>query len=181
MIPLLCLVVLTGLLVIGALIDIESRRLPNWLTGAVMALYGLYVAVNPQPIDWLSAFAVAGVVFLIGLACFTCQLMGGGDVKLMTGLALWAGLDHIAIFLVVTSVAGGALSIVMLMARRFASSPLVLMAGPVSGLVAKRLAGLAWSKSSPSSADMAETDTTESLPYGVAIAAGGLTVIYALL
>lgn len=177
----LCLACLAGLLVTGALIDIECRRLPNWLTSAVAALYALFVAVSPSPVDWMSAFLVAGLVFALGFACFAFGLMGGGDVKLMAGLALWAGIDHIALLLIATSLAGGLLAIVMLALRRWARSPLLLMLPSFSGLLPNGVLGSATDTDSPPSPDMVEGGAACSLPYGVAIAAGGFAVIYALL
>lgn len=177
----LCLACLAGLLVIGSLSDIESRRLPNWLTAAVAALYALFVIVSPTPVAWLSAFGVAGVVFALGFACFAFQLMGGGDVKLMAGLALWAGLDHIALFLMVTSLAGGLLAIVMLAFRRWSPTPLFLMLAPLTSLISKRSARPAAVAGNTPSTGLIEHNPSVTLPYGVAIAAGGFAVIYALL
>jgi prepilin peptidase CpaA len=176
----LCLAVLAALLVIGAAIDIDSRRLPNWLTAAVVALFGVYAAFSPNSAAWLSALLIGGLVFAIGFACFAFQLMGGGDVKLMAGLALWAGVDHIGLFLLVTSLAGGLLSMLALTRRLLAASPLAPLAWPVERLVVKRRSWTAASgDAAGSDKELAASD--ESLPYGVAIAAGGLAVIYALL
>ncbi len=177
----LCITGLAGLLVTGALNDIDCRRLPNWLTAAVAILYALFVAVSPTPIDWMSAFPVAGAVFAIGFICFAFRLMGGGDVKLLSGLALWAGVEHIALFLTVTSLAGGLLSLVMLMLRRWMRSPAFLMLTPLTNLIASRSDRPAALAGNSSSADLTDDHINESLPYGVAIAAGGFAVIYALL
>ena len=170
-----CLAALAGLLVFGALIDIESRRLPNWLTGAVAGLYGLYVIVSPEPVDWPGAFAVAGLVFGLGFVAFAFKVMGGGDVKLMAGLALWAGTAHIGAFLFVTSLAGGALAVIMLLQRRWAGLfPQFSFWPPLSNLTAGKIAD-------PFSVSAVEHADTTSLPYGVAIAAGGFAIIFALL
>lgn len=177
----ICLAILTGLLVIGALIDIEHRRLPNWLTSAVAALYGLFVVISPTPVDWMGAFVVASLVFALGFVCFAFHAMGGGDVKLMAGLALWAGPDHIALFLIVTSLAGGLLAIVMFTFRQWATSTMLLALSFLSAPIARRFPSLAFVASSPCQSDVTETETQDSLPYGVAIAAGGFAVIYALL
>lgn len=185
----ICLAALAGLLVIGALIDIDCRRLPNWLTSAIAALYGPYVLVSPQPVDWLSALSVAGLIFALGFAAFAFQLMGGGDVKLIAGLTLWAGPDHIAEFLFITSLAGGALALVMLMLRRWASLvPLLTIWLPAPNLVTRKpfgptsaASGSAPAACTPTSTEPVARDDMLSLPYGVAIAAGGFAVIYALL
>ena len=181
MMALLCLTLLAGLLVTGALIDIESRRLPNWLTSSVAGLYALFVVVSPTPVDWTGAFVVGGLTFAAGFVLFALRLMGGGDVKLMAAIALWAGIDHIAIFLIVTSLAGGLLSLVMLMLRRFTRSPIAIFLAPLAGEITRRLLRPAAAAGNPSPAALEDEDLTASLPYGVAIAAGGFSVIYALL
>jgi prepilin peptidase CpaA len=177
----LCLGALAGLLVVGALIDVDCRRLPNWLTSAVAALYGLFVVVSPVPVDWMSAVVVAALVFAGGFACFAFGLMGGGDVKLIAGLALWSGIDQIALFVTTTGLAGGLLAIVMLTLRRWMASPLFLVLTLHSGALARKVFGPADIVSGSSSAGMTDRDAPVSLPYGVAIAAGGFAVIHALL
>lgn len=178
----LCIALLVGLLLTGAAIDIGSRRLPNWLTAAVAALYGLYVVVSPTPVDWVNAFLIAGLIFAIGFTLFAFNLIGGGDVKLIAALALWAGIDHIALFLLVTSLSGGLLSIGALIRRQWAGSMLVALFWPVYRTVASG-STTAPTPIDDTAAEAGEShaDPAESLPYGVAIAAGGLSVIYALL
>ncbi|NJO36382.1 MAG: hypothetical protein HC871_00695 [Rhizobiales bacterium] len=151
----LCLGGLAGLLVVGALIDIDDRRLPNWLTSAVAGLYAVYVIVSPVPVHWMSASAMAGVVFVIGLAFYTFHLMGGGDVKLLAALSLWAGVDHLALLLISTSLAGGVLAIVMLGLRRMFRSPLALLLSPLFDLIARRSARPAMAGGHASSGDLA--------------------------
>ena len=177
------LALLTGLLLVGAAIDISCRRLPNWLTSAVAALYGIHVIVSPAPVDWMGAFMVAGIMLAAGFGLFTFNLMGGGDVKLIAALALWAGVDHIALFLLVTSLVGGLLSISTLLLHRLFRSPLAMAFWPAYETVAGRCT------TNPDVLENPPAEATEnhadpamgSLPYGVAIAAGGLAVIYALL
>jgi len=178
---LLCIAGLSGLLVVGAIIDIESRRLPNWLTASIAALYGLYVIVSPVPVDWLTAFLVGGIVFVLGFACFAFNLMGGGDVKLMAGLALWAGVDHIAAFLLITALAGGVLSIITLISQRLGTFPLGMLTTPLHNLAAKVFPMPAGSEGKFPASSSSAAEHQDSLPYGVAIAAGGFTVIIALL
>src|ERR687891_350161 len=83
---------LVALLVLDAVIDLRERRIPNWLTGGVAALYPLYVLASPMTVAWLGALAVAAAAFLFGLVLFARQLMGGGDVKLIAAVTLWTGL-----------------------------------------------------------------------------------------
>jgi prepilin peptidase CpaA len=180
MLTLLCLSVLAGLLVVGSLTDIEFRRLPNWLTSAVAVLYGFFVMTSPTPIDWVSACVVAGLVFGFGFATFIFQLLGGGDVKLMSGLALWAGPDHLALFLIVTSLAGGCLAILTIAIRQTDLPQLAWVYSPISRLIQSKLGSPKTASSDPSSSELDQPIFAGSLPYGVAIAAGGFAVIYAL-
>jgi prepilin peptidase CpaA len=113
------------------------------------------------------------VVFVVGLGLFARELIGGGDVKLIAALSLWAGPDQFVWFMLVTTLAGGALSLVSLWYRRW------------GGLIAAHLAtlGLATAGHMPASPDApAESSTARSatLPYGVAIAAGGIAIIIEL-
>ena len=181
MIFFLSLSVLAGLLVVGAIIDIESRRLPNWLTAAVAALYGLYVVTSPIPVDWITSFVVAGSVFALGFACFACSVMGGGDVKLLAALTLWAGIDHIADLLLITALAGGLLAVLVMGWRRLSTLPMAIALGQLQAQAVKLLALEPHGDHTPGHAVEAECSHHDSLPYGVAIAAGGFAVIFALL
>lgn len=178
----LCLI-LAVLLLIGAAIDIRSRRLPNWLTASVALLYLPYVLASPVPVDWVSGLAVASLSFALGFTLFALNFMGGGDVKLISGLALWAGLDLIAPFLLMTGIAGGAMSIGVLLYRRFMDHPWVATFLPYfTVLVANRLGLPVPAQRAAQGVGAIDTDPTAgSIPYGVAIAAGGFAIISALL
>jgi Flp pilus assembly protein protease CpaA len=175
---------LVALLALAALIDLRERRIPNWLTGGVAALYPLYVLASPMPVASLGmALAVATAVFLFGLVLFARQLIGGGDVKLIAAVTLWTGLDHLALFALVTSLAGGGLALGSLWYRRW------------RGVIDAHMAALGWnlapagtryagSAASEASDDIASTliePAPLTLPYGVAIAAGGLAVVAQLI
>jgi prepilin peptidase CpaA len=174
---------LVALLALAALIDIRERRIPNWLTGSVAALYPLYVLASPMPVAWLGALAIAAAVFLFGFVLFARQLIGGGDVKLIAAVTLWTGLDHLVLFALVTSLAGGGLALGSLCYRRW------------HGLIDAHIAALGWnlapagtrhagSAASEASDGIASTSIEPApltLPYGVAIAAGGLAVVAQLI
>jgi prepilin peptidase CpaA len=170
---------LVALLALAALIDLRERRIPNWLTGGVAALYPVYALVSPIPTAWLGALAAAAAVFLFGLVLFARQLIGGGDVKLIAASTLWAGLDHLALFALVTSLAGGGLALGSLWYQRW------------HGVIDAHMAALGWnfapagrarhaaSASSEGSDGIASASSDQpplTLPYGIAIAAGGLAV-----
>jgi len=178
-----CLAILALLLLIGAAIDIRSRRIPNWLTAGVAGLYVFYALTAPDPVDWLGASAIAGTSFIVGFALFAFNLMGGGDVKLISGLALWAGVDLIALFLLVTGLAGGVMSLCVLLFRRFTQHPFLIAIWPMASVTIANRLGITFPASGfgRDAQSQKEDPTAGSLPYGVAIAAGGFVVISALL
>jgi prepilin peptidase CpaA len=173
-----------ALLGLAALIDFRERRIPNWLTAAIAALYPFYVLASGTPVAWLGALGAAAAVFMLGLVLFARQLIGGGDVKLIAAVTLWAGLDQLALFALVTSLAGGALALGSLWYHRW------------HGLIEAHMAALGWNLAPAGRARPAGPVDSETagppppisagrvsitLPYGIAIAAGGLAVIAGLM
>lgn len=140
-----CEVILLGLLVTGAVLDVVQFRLPNWLTlaTAVTALPWLLLSVPVWPAGGLHLLAAA-IMLLVGVLAFRFQLLGGGDAKWLAGLALWIGLNFDLVrFLMVTTFLGGILGLFVLLLGRFR---------PGYGM----------------------RDGKRHLPYGVAIALAGL-------
>lgn len=82
---------LLGLLAWAAVVDLRNRRIPNWMTGALV-LSGL--AQSGLAMWSLSSGqALAGLGAGVGLtfALFALGGMGGGDVKLFAGIGAWVG------------------------------------------------------------------------------------------
>ena len=182
---LICLAGLLALLILAALTDLRERRIPNWLTGGTAALYPLYVALSPTPVAWAGALGLAAAVFLVGLGLFARQIMGGGDVKLIAALSLWAGLEQFVLFALVTALAGGALGIVCLWLRRWSGLVQAHLTGLGLAPRGDRPAALATAPASHAPASDAPAGEAEAgaiaLPYGIAIAAGGVAVVVQLM
>lgn len=146
---------LLSLLARAAWQDLRHRRIPN---DVLLGVLVLWLAYRPS-IGLVSAslaVAVAIAVLTAGICAWRFGWLGAGDVKLLTVLSLWAGPDATVELLLVTGVAGGVLGLVALVARTSRPSPLGL---PLAdGASATR--GL-----------------SASVPYGVAIALGGVWVI----
>jgi prepilin peptidase CpaA len=170
----LCFAAFMTMLGLAAFKDICERRIPNRLTGALAALYPVYVLVSPTPVAWLAALGLAALVFVVGLGLFARELIGGGDVKLLAALSLWAGPEQFVWFILVTTLAGGVLSLISLWYPRW------------GGLVEAYLSTLGVVPASgrpavlPKSATSGVPDRSTTLPYGVAIAAGGIAIILEL-
>ena len=167
----ICFAGFLTLLGLAAFKDICERRIPNRLTGALAALYPVYVLVSPTPVAWPAAVGLAFVVFVIGLGLFARELIGGGDVKLLTVLSLWAGPEQFVWFILVTTLTGGALSLFGLWYGRW------------GGVIEAHLAALGLAATpgrapvSPETPAGGSAARSTTLPYGVAIAAGGIAVI----
>ena len=115
------MIIITAILVILMLVvfwlDMTRFIIPNWLVGAVIGLYPLYVMINPIEVDWLSSLGVCLAAFAVGIAIFAANIMGGGDVKLLTGCCLWVGTSSIAEYIIFTSMLGAILALLLLTSR----------------------------------------------------------------
>ncbi|HKT16645.1 MAG TPA: prepilin peptidase [Stellaceae bacterium] len=141
-----------ALLAWAACSDAVEFEIPNSVSLGIAALYPLYVLAAPNPVQWIWGVAVACATLALGFALFAKGYFGGGDIKMVSAAALWAGPKLILPMLFVISIAGGALALLFLafhwMQRRRAT------AGVDASLTAGAYAARA------------------RLPYGVAIAIG---------
>ncbi|MBU2588641.1 MAG: prepilin peptidase [Alphaproteobacteria bacterium] len=140
------LIALAIALVVAAFTDIRRRQIDNWLNGAIALAAPLFwwssdLSLWPDVAIQLG-MALAAFALLAGL--FALKAMGGGDVKLLTVLALWVRPELFMQLLVIMAIAGGVLTIVMFF----------------------------WYTARRQKERMA-------IPYGVAIAFGGLWVLAA--
>ena len=72
------------LLGIDSVIDIKTREIPNWISGAI----ALTALIN---FDARSLWGLIVAVIFFAVALFTCKI-GGGDVKLIAALSVVCGL-----------------------------------------------------------------------------------------
>ena len=139
-----------GVLVAAAVIDVVTFEIPDTLSIVLAVLAVAHGALHPG-FGWAGHLSAAAAMFAFGLLAFSRGWLGGGDVKLMTALALWTGLAGLPVLFLAIALAGGALTLLILLIRR----GLMLVRLPVGRLPAVL-------------APAAE------LPYAVAIAAGAL-------
>ncbi len=118
-----------GLLVWAAMCDVARLRIPNSACLAIVGLFPVFAATAPGGFPWLLAGVISAALLILGLIAFSHGLMGGGDVKLMSAVALWAGPERVLDFLFATALAGGALAVLMTAWLRFA----LLDHGPMIG------------------------------------------------
>jgi prepilin peptidase CpaA len=111
----------TLLLCTAAAFDSWKFIIPNAITVALIALFVVTALLLPYDMgwrDWLSHLGAAGAVLAGGAVLFAFNKMGGGDVKLMTAVAFWAGFEYLADLLLYIALAGGALAVVLIIVRR---------------------------------------------------------------
>jgi prepilin peptidase CpaA len=155
-------IALCGFAVVMAAAAIEDLRrlvIPNPLVLALCALWLLHLgtAADLTLTAGLAAVGGAAAVFLAGAALFARGLIGGGDVKLFSAAALWAGVDGLAPLFAFTGLIGGILALVLLT--------------PLGARISARRRAAA----DPAD-DAAGAATGVPVPYGVAIAGAALIV-----
>lgn len=96
--------------------DLKYRIIPNELVGVIAAIgIGLSLALRPGQ---TGISLVAAAVVLLALGVFShFNMMGGGDVKLISATTLLVPPDRIGQLLVAIALAGGVLACIYLMAR----------------------------------------------------------------
>jgi prepilin peptidase CpaA len=102
--------------------DVRVFIIPNRLSLAIAALYPAHVIASPIPVDWSGDLMVGAIVLGMGFAMFAMRIAGGGDVKLLSVVSLWAGTQHILASLLIMGLAGGVLSVFALVRLRFAEA-----------------------------------------------------------
>ncbi len=165
---------LIGLLLLAAVLDWRTLRIPNWLTvGGI--LYGLaYNATHATSVQaglaTAALGAAAGLALLMPL--YILRVLGAGDVKLMAaaGAVLGAGPVFTAVLFVF--VAGGFAAVLFAVSRR------------ASRRFAQNLRFVAWGLVTPASGAWrpeaaAAMPSIGRLPYGISICAGTVAFLLA--
>lgn len=156
-----CLVALIASLAIAAVSDLANRTIPNYAIVCV-ALASLLVKVDRDSAYLDSVWAVIALIAVL-LFLYLRNLLGGGDVKLMAALSLALTATDCYRFVIATAVFGGVLAMTYLLLRKVLPP---LRCKPRAPRLLRIAALEAWRirRGAP-------------LPYGVAIAAGGIFVL----
>lgn len=139
-----------GLATVGALLDIRTRRIPNWLTASALGLGVLVNAWQAGVTGGLTALTGAALGFAILLPFYLMHTMGAGDVKLLAGVGALVGPQVLVSVVVYGALVGGLIAAVMLANR---------------GRLMLALNEMLVERTLPSRSGM-------TAPYGVAIASG---------
>lgn len=109
------LIALAIALVFAASTDIKRRQIDNWLNASIALAAPVFWWTSGLSLwpDVALQFAVAIGAFALLSILFALRMMGGGDVKLLTALALWIEPSAFLQLLIIMAIAGGVLTIVM--------------------------------------------------------------------
>lgn len=141
---------------LGAMTDVLSYRIPNWVPGVLIVLFAIAAPLAGMPLNMAGMHAlVFALALLFGMGLFAFNLVGGGDAKFFAAIALWMGPAMIAKYALAFAFVGGAFALVILLLRRL---PMPQSASRVPVLNQLLLPGAG-------------------MPYGVALGLGGLIVL----
>lgn len=153
MIEVVLLTAFAAVVLAGAVYDAATLTIPNWIS---LFLVGLFpVLALTAGLAWSEVglhLAVGIMALLLGMGLFAANIVGGGDAKLFAAIALYMGLGWVGSYVFTVALAGGCLAVALIALRAVAASPLGVFLVPYVRL--------------PKSG----------IPYGIAIAAGGLFV-----
>jgi prepilin peptidase CpaA len=113
---------LAAALAVAAFRDWRTRTIPNRLNAAIALLAIPFWWATGLPLwpDVALHIGVAAALFGLFAIAFHFGAMGGGDVKMVAAVALWLPLGAVLKLLVIMSVAGGVLTLAMLIPHRIA-------------------------------------------------------------
>jgi prepilin peptidase CpaA len=149
------LFVFPALMAFAASSDLFTMRISNRLVLLLVAGFALAAVVTGMPLDQVGLHMAAGLVVLaVGFTCFAFGWIGGGDAKLAAATTLWLGFGLTLPYLMYAGVLGGALTLLILLLRRFPLTPF--------------LARYRWLERLHS--------PTSGVPYGIALAIAGMLV-----
>jgi prepilin peptidase CpaA len=135
--------------------DLFTMTIPNRVSLGLVA--GFVVAAPFSSLDAAGVLGHVGagaLMLVIGILMFARGWLGGGDAKLLAAVALWLGFDRLMEYLVYVSMAGGLLAFMILLYRSLAP-PLWLCNQDWAMRLHARTGGI---------------------PYGIALAIGGLWI-----
>ena len=142
-------ILLSILLVAAAVQDIRVRKISNLLVLGVLILGIVAMVVMGPRVQLWQNFLVFAVLLALGLVAYTRRVLGAGDVKLFAATALWVELAGAPRLIAAVLIAGGLVALLML-------GRVVIGQKQVTEGMRKR----------------------RSVPYGVAITAGALLILW---
>lgn len=173
------LILVMVLLIIAAITDLKLRKIPNWIPLSIFILFLAYLGgqhfIEGAPIFLppVSSLITGFATFLVFAGLFYFNMIGGGDVKLITAVAFFAGQAQIVSFIVLMALAGGILAIFYVFQREKVPDFEVKSNNLAEGGQIK--------KDEIQVKNSKNKNKSGNIPYGIAISVGGLFVVNRIL
>lgn len=155
MLQLVMLVAFPLLMIFAALSDLFTMTISNRVSIALVLVFlpfAFFAGLSPAEIGLHLACGFGVLALTFGM--FAMGWVGGGDAKLAAATALWIGWSHIADYGLTSAMIGGALTLMILFARKL---PLPSWAMGVTWIARLH-------------------DCQTGVPYGIALAIAGLLI-----
>jgi prepilin peptidase CpaA len=149
-----------SLVLVAAASDVAMYKIPNIVVLMIIVLYPIYVIVAPGEEEWLWSLGIFALTIAIGIPLSHFGILGGGDVKLLAGILLWAGPVLALPAMLLAILAGGLVSLLMLSRLKF------VIAGALASIGRESLGQIFLARN---------------MPYGVGLAFGGIFTGWALM
>jgi len=145
-----------GLLLCAGVGDCLTLKIPNWLTAAIaLSFLPMALLAGLPAVAYFWHLLIAMAVLGAGFSLYAAGLFGGGDAKMLAAAALWFGWPALVPFLAYTALAGGVLAVIVIFWNIVRAD--------------QEIRGNTW---------ITSLDKFKpSVPYGAAIAAGGILAL----
>lgn len=167
-----------ALLIWAAISDFRQMIIPNWIPLSILGLFAAFLVVQgwanlaaPVLPVW-SSLATGLVVLAIFAGLFAMGWIGGGDVKMISAMGFWSGIEFIDEFLLLMALAGGVLALFFFFRQSH---------NPDLEVKVELFTNEKPQKSVPLEEKSNNKRITKAnIPYGIAISAAGLFVVIKL-
>lgn len=114
----ICVLAFAFAVCIAAVWDLRSFTIPNSISIAIAAVWPVYAIAAGLGLEAMAYAGATGIgVLFVGMLGWSRGWVGGGDVKLLSAVALWAGPAGLVPVILHTAIAGGVLSLFWLSSR----------------------------------------------------------------
>jgi len=142
-------------MVVAAVYDLTTFTIPNKLSIALVIGFFVMALITGVSLGEIAIHLGVGfAVLLVGMGLFAMNLVGGGDAKFFAATALWIGWTPLLYYIVLFAIIGGAFSLLLLLFRQMILPEFLIRQKWIEKL----------------------HDRQSGIPYGVALAGGGLIV-----
>lgn len=151
----LALTVFPLVMIFAALTDLFTMTIPNRLSLVLIGAYFLMALYLRTPLGVIALHVSCGLAMLaLTFVMFQLRWIGGGDAKLAAATSLWLGWGLLFDYGLIASVAGGALTVIVIALQRYELPKQLRALGFIERLAQKSCG----------------------VPYGIALALAGLLV-----